>query len=587
MSTPPLSVTWPRTLVVVLACLSSSGLVAGAEWPVGLRATPSPIRQFHVAPARIVWQSATGVENAGHLLNKTRGQSVLSDPVAPCVLTSMPGQPAGILLDFGAQIQGSVEIFTPMTAEKNHPPVRIRLGESVMECLTPLGERGAGNDHTLRDQVVELPWLGSIVVGQSGFRFCLIEAVDPAKPVALSEVRGILSLRDIPWRGRFKCDDERLNRIWSTGAWTVQLNMQEYLWDGIKRDRLVWIGDMHPETSTIAAVFGFNDVVPRSLDLTREVTPPTEWMNGISSYSMWWVLIHEQWYQHYGDRAYLAQQKPYLQALLKKLAGCVGPDGRETLDGMRFLDWPSSPNPEGVTAGLQALLVMTLESGHRLLAVLGDEITAELCAEAAGRARRVTPDANGSKSGAALLVLAGMLEARPTAENLLKVGGARGVSTFYGFYVLQALAAAGEIDAALDIISSYWGAMLDRGATTFWEDFDLNWLEGSGRIDEMVPPGVKDLHGDFGAYCYENFRHSLCHGWASGPTAWLSQHVLGIHPLEPGFRKVKVAPQLGRLQWAEGAYPTPHGLIAVRHERRPDGTIHTTIQAPPGVAVIR
>ena len=71
---------------------------------------------------------------------------------------------------------------------------------------------------------------------------------------------------------------------------------------------------------------------------------------------------------------------------------------------------------------------MTLESGHRLLAVLGDETTAELCAEAAGRARRVTPDANGSKSGAALLVLAGMLEARPTAENLLKVGGARGGS---------------------------------------------------------------------------------------------------------------------------------------------------------------
>lgn len=27
-------------------------------------------------------------------------------------------------------------------------------------------------------------------------------------------------------------------RSWLTGAYTVHLNMQDYLWDGIKRDRL-------------------------------------------------------------------------------------------------------------------------------------------------------------------------------------------------------------------------------------------------------------------------------------------------------------------------------------------------------------
>ena len=82
----------------------------------------------------------------------------------------------------------------------------------------------------------------------------------------ISQVRAVLQLRDVPQIGAFRCDDERLNRIWQVGAYTVQLNMQEYLWDGIKRDRLVWIGDMHPEVSTINAVFGFNDVVPASLD---------------------------------------------------------------------------------------------------------------------------------------------------------------------------------------------------------------------------------------------------------------------------------------------------------------------------------
>ena len=32
---------------------------------------------------------------------------------------------------------------------------------------------------------------------------------------------------------------------------------------------------------------------------------------------------------------------------------------------MRFLDWPSSANNAGVHAGLQAMLLMTLESGAR------------------------------------------------------------------------------------------------------------------------------------------------------------------------------------------------------------------------------
>jgi hypothetical protein len=152
---------------------------------------------------------------------------------------------------------------------------------------------------------------------------------------------------------------------------------------------------------------------------------------------------------------------------------------------------------------------------------------------------------------------------------------------------LKALAKSGDTDTALEFIRTYWGTMLDFGATTFWEDFNLEWTNNAARIDELVPAGKKDLHGDFGDYCYLGFRHSLCHGWASGPTAWLSQTVLGVKPLEPGFKRVLITPQLGNLAWAEGTYPTPHGLINVRHERRPDGTIKSKISVPRGVRVER
>ena len=577
-------------VLMALGAFAPAHAEGGATLPGVLSAQASPMRAWFVAPTRVVWSSATGASRANDLVGPKQGQALLNPPSPPCVLAPAIGGAAGggVLLDFGTEITGNIEIITPITEGKQPPQVRIRFGESVAEAMAELGgEPNAQNDHALRDQVVHLPWLGKTSIGPGGFRFVRIDNVDPKIPVKLAEVRAVLLLRDVPQIGSFRCDDERLNRIWQVGAYTVHLNMQEYLWDGVKRDRLVWIGDMGPEVSTINAVFGFNDVVPRSLDLTRDVTPPNQWMNGISSYSMWWVLIHEQWWMHHGDRAYLSAQKPYLQALMKKLVTLVGPDGHERIDGMRFLDWPSSPNQQGVTAGLQALLVMTLESGARLLAELGDAPSAALCTDAAKRGRKVVPDVNSAKSGAALLVLAGMRDASETAQSVLKIGGPKNISTFYGFYVLQALAKAGETDTALNFISQYWGAMLDVGATTFWEDFDLDWMANAARIDELVPAGKKDIHGGYGAYCYIGFRHSLCHGWASGPTAWLSENVLGVTVLEPGCKRIRVVPNLGHLKWAEGAYPTPLGPIKVRHERQPNGSTKSQIEAPSGVVVVR
>jgi len=552
------------------------------------RAERSPLSEFNLPVTRILWRSPTGVVHADRLLSPAPGQPDLKELQPPTVLTAAsPDSPASILLDFGTELHGYVELFTPLTESKTPPPIRIRFGESASEAMAELGDRHASNDHALRDLHTTLPWLGKTRLGPTGFRFVRIDALDPAQPVSLTEVRAVLVIRDIPQLGSFRSSDERLDRIWQTGATTVHLNMQEYLWDGIKRDRLVWVGDMHPETSTINAVFGHNDVVPRSLDFIRDRTPRHEWMNGISAYSMWWVLIHEQHWLHHGDRPYLAQQHDYLRTLLEKLAAAVGPDGREQLDGWRFLDWPTSENKPAIHAGLQALLVLALDAGARLSLALNDTDTADLCSTAAARARSIAPDPNGSKSAAALQILAGQRDAKSTARELLAPGGARDVSPFYGYYVLKALARAGETDTALALIRDLWGAMLDRGATTFFEHFDLAWLENSGRIDELPASGEKDLHGDFGAYSYPGFRHSLCHGWASGPTAWLSEYILGIQPLDPGCTRVRIAPRLGDLAWAEGTYPTPHGPIEVRHELLPNGQISTTIDAPPEIEIIR
>jgi len=542
-------------------------------------AQKSELSTFFIPPTRIVWSAPNGVQHADSLLKPSPGQTTLNNTHPPAVLSG--GENSGsIILDFGTQIAGYLELFCPAASKDSK--VRIRFGESVAETSANLGERSAQNDHAIRDQVVELPWLGKKIVGPSGFRFVRIDAVNGTSPAQFSEIRAVLQIRDVPYLGSFRCNDERLNQIWKTGAWTVHLNMQDYLWDGVKRDRLVWLGDMHPEVSVIGAVFGHNEVVPKSLDLIRDNTPPTDWMNGISSYSLWWIILHEDWYRLHGNLDYLREQRDYLKVLLPRVAGLIGEDGGEKLTGGRFLDWPTANDPVAVHEGLQSMMVISLESGERLMKLLDEPAIAETCAKAARRLRTHIPAPSGRKSPAALTAIAGLRDAGEVAKAL-KQDGPKDLSTFYGFYVIEALGKAGETKAALDMIRQYWGGMLDVGATTFWEDFDLAWTENASRIDEPVPPGKKDIHGDFGAHCYIGFRHSFCHGWAGGPTAFLSHRVLGIRPTAPGFVKVRITPDLGDLQWAEGTYPTPKGIIKVRHERQPDGSIKSDITLPPGV----
>ena len=498
----------------------------------------SEVRAF-LHPVRVLWKTEEGISNTDKLFHGGNGQADLENK-GLCKLKSTGSSHPGILLDFGKELHGGLQLVTGMWESHLPVKIRIRFGESASEAMSDIDTiHGATNDHAMRDFEIRLPWLGKLEVGNTGFRFVRIDLVDDNTELLLKEVRAILIYRDIPYLGSFKCNDELLNKIWATGAYTVHLNMQDYLWDGIKRDRLIWVGDMHPEISTIAAVFGNNDVVPKSLDLSRDITPLPQWMNGISAYSMWWIIIQRDWYYHNGDLKYLQQQKPYLIKLLALLCTKIDANNSEQLNA-RFLDWPSSENIKGIHAGLQAMMVLSLTAGADLCKILNDPAIAKSCEEVVLRLKRNVPDINNSKQAASLLVLAGMMPAAKANKEIIAVGGAQNFSTFYGYYMLKAKAMASDYQGALNNIREYWGAMLNLGATTFWEDFNLEWIPNASRIDELVPAGKKDIHGDYGAFCYKKFRHSLCHGWASGPTPWLTEYVLGVQVIKPEIGRAHV-----------------------------------------------
>ena len=83
------------------------------------------------------------------------------------------------------------------------------------------------------------------------------------------------------------------------------------------------------------------------------------------------------------------------------------------------------------------------------------------------------------------------------------------------------------------------------------------------------------------------FRYagSLCHAWSSLPAYFNMRYILGVRPLEPGFRKVEIKPWCGRLYEASGELQSPQGRISVRWQRKDDG-IALDVNAPDGVEIV-
>ena len=576
----------------VSAVLPAVGTTAGMD--VG-KAVDTRVRTY-VYPERIVWQTAASkfddgwperakAEKMEKLLEGKFGQ-VCEGPFASKSGTKLvnTGEPAGVLLDFGRELHGGVQLGMSPGGTAG-ARLRLRFGESVAEAMSSIGDgKHASNDHALRDFELPVPVFGSIEVGNTGFRFLRIDLVTGGE-VGIEFIRAVSLMRPMKAVGGFRSSDERLNRIFETAVRTAHLCCQNYLWDGIKRDRLVWIGDMHPETMTILNIFGAASILPESLDYMASVTPSDRWMHGMATYTLWWIRNLAEWCRYTGDVEYVRRHADYLEKTFEHVMS--GMKYGEWRAG-NFLDWPTRHNDKAAWAGTQGLALVTARETAFLADVAGRTELATKARALAAELAKLRPDPNGEKSAAAMLALSGLRDPKEMFAQVLGANGHAGVSTFYGYYMIEAMSAAGESQRALDTVRDYWGAMLDVGATSFWEDFKLSWTNNCFRIDDLPVAGKKDIHGDYGEFCYPGFRHSLCHGWASGPASWCINHVLGIRPLDTGCRRIEVRPFLGDLEWAEGAMALPDGnAVKVTIKKLPDGKVDAKLDAPDWVEVVR
>jgi hypothetical protein len=352
-----------------------------------------------------------------------------------------------------------------------------------------------------------------------------------------------------------------------------------YIWDGIKRDRLVWIGDMSPEVIALTELYGRLPIVERSLDFVKEQTPLPKWMNTMPAYSMWWIIILADYYERTGAKDFIQKQLSYLSALVGQVGGCVKEDGELNFPAY-FVDWPTHEQPDE-KAGMRAISIMAMKKAIELLREFGKDTShAE---EILARLLKVEIQVQKSKQVLGLKHFATGLTDED--QKALVSGGARGMSTFMSYYILKAVASFDK-ERAVEMMKEYYGGMLSVGATSFWEDFNLDWLENCSRIDEMPEEGKKDIHGDYGAYCYTGFRHSFCHGWSAGIIPYLIETVAGIKTEGAGMRRIKIQPHMSGLKHVKASFPTPHGVLTVEHTLQKNGEVKTNVFVPDGIEVI-
>lgn len=420
-----------------------------------------------------------------------------------------------VILDFGEEMCGGVRILTYHSMQIS---VRVRFGESLSECQSELGGKtNATNDHSSRDFTVNLPNYSDMTFGNTGFRFVRLDFSGHVRLKSVLAVNHILKKQALYC---YEGDDRLVKRIYSAAKRTVDLCASSgYVWDGVKRDRLVWIGDMSPEVLALTTLYGRLPCVERSLDFVKEQTPLPGWMNNMPAYSLWWIIILSDYYERTGARNFTEKQMPYLEALICQIDGCVEDSG-ELAYPSYFVDWPTHEQVDE-RAGVRAISIIAMKKAISLLH--GFDRDFSLAEAVLDRLLKIEIKVEKSKQVLGLKHFAtGFTE---EDKKALVSGGAKGMSTFMSYYILKAVASFDRAKA-VEMMKEYYGAMLDKGATTFWEDFDIEWANNSCRIDELPREGEKDIHGDFGAFCYVGFRHSLCHGWSAGVISFMEEEGL-------------------------------------------------------------
>jgi alpha-L-rhamnosidase len=449
-----------------------------------------------------------------------------------------------------------------------------------------------------------------------GFRYVRVEG-HPG-PLAPASITSVVVQSDLRRIGGFTCSNARIDRLHEAADWSFRSNVCGIPTDCPQRERAGWTGDWQCFITTAAYLYDVHDFSARWLrDLAAEQWDDGTVLNMVPdphdlddpTYATWrgaqgssgWgdAACHVPWEQYvaYGRTDVLAAQLDSMRRWVDftarraengrhptRAAERPEPAAHERFivdTGFHFGEWtePDAPRfheimtmDHGPTATAffhrsarelaAAAAVLGEHDLHDRYSALADDVRSAWCAEFVDDAGHVQPQRQANLVRALAFELLPEPLRQTAADDLVALIRAAGTHLGTGFlatpFLLPVLADNGHLDVTYELLLQdtppSWLAMIDRGATTVWEDW----------------------HG----------RTSLNHYSKGAVITFLHRYVAGLSPLEPGYRRSRVAPRPGGGLTSAATYQeSPHGRIEVSWSLQ-DGTVEVDIVVPPGTEAV-
>lgn len=386
--------------------------------------------------------------------------------------------------------------------------------------------------------------------------------------------------------GHFSCSDPFYERLWEKAERTLYVTMRDTYMDCPDRERSQWWGDMVNESGE-----AFYTLCPESRYLTQKgilelmnwqradgtifsPVPAGNWSRELPGQMLASVGYFGFWnyFWNTGDRETIAKVyervKRYLDVWQLDDKGLLVRRMTDSASqGWYWGDWGTNIDKDLL---MMEWYYLALE-GYRNMSVLLEKPEQAVWAEQrmAGfreafnkhlwrgdhyRSDHYTEDTD--DRGQALAVVAGLADKDKFPDIYRTLQTREYASPYMEKYVCEALFLMGESGYGLERLKKRFGPMVDHpGHSTLFE----GW--GIGRNSYGVG--------------------SANHAWSGGGLTILAQYVCGLYPLEPAWKRFRVKPDLGGLEYAETSNETLAGRVAVRISETSSG-LEMELTVPDG-----
>jgi alpha-L-rhamnosidase len=414
-----------------------------------------------------------------------------------------------------------------------------------------------------------------------GFRYVEISGVDEAP--AASAVTGVVMGTDGELVSELDTSSDLVDQLHSNIVWGQRGNFLSIPTDTPARDeRMGWTGDINVFARTAVYNMDSQAFLGKWLQDLRDtqradgalpgVAPivPGRFDGGYGPAGWADAGVHVPWtlWQAYGDTKVIADN----YAMMKRFVDYLAADSTDHIRSAGgYLDWLNLDDPTPADVLDTAFVARSTREFAEMAAAIGETADAEAygarfeAIRSAYQERFIGADGavKGDSQTAYILTItndlvpAGLRDA--VTNQFVETIERRDWHLSTGFLgvdgLLPALSAVGRTDVAYRLLQNEdypsWGYEIGKGATTIWE-----------RWNSIMPDG------SFGPVEMNSFNH-----YAYGAVGeWMYRTLAGVSALEPGYKKVLIAPEPGHgIDSARFRHETRYGTVRTAWERTAGG----------------